>query len=217
VCLLALGLSAACSGDGSAPKSLADGSDAIAPSVALEGVSEPAVLTKARVLRAADVGAASLAAACLGEPRRSARPGGGLVVERVGVASETVTFREESGLRGCDDSPGPREADRRWCGSPFGRLYRDRLRDPRLGIGCRTAGGEPMGFAWIEPDARTRFVSVRQSGFVEVYRTAGGLPVRVSSASGVSVERSSATFDVSEHDERGGLLRAYRLDATVAG
>ena len=74
-----------------------------------------------------------------------------------------------------------------------------------------------MALVWVEPDPRTRFVAVRQPGYAEVYRTAGGLPVRISSVDGVSLERSSATVDVSEHDRGGSLVRKYRVDAAVAG
>jgi hypothetical protein len=211
-----LGLLTACDTDDARPKVLVDGSDARAPAVELEGVSEPAVLTKVRVARVGDVRAGSRAAECLRGPARDARPTG-RVVERIGVTSETVTLRDASGLKGCDDSPGRREENRRWCGSSFGRLYQGHLRDPRLDIaGCRTADGAPLGLAWVEPSQGTRYVAVEQEGYVEVYEVAGGLPVRVATSK-VHVQGSRATFDVSEHDAGGGLLRTYRLDAVPAG
>jgi hypothetical protein len=213
---LALGLSAACQGDGSAPETLLDGSDAVATGLELDNVSGKLVQTRVRATLARDVRTGSLAAACLGI-NAGETPPAGLVVERIGVSGETVTFRDASGLRACDDSDGPREADRRWCGGAFGRLDRGRLRDPRLDIGCRSADGDPIAFVWVEPDPRTRFVAVRQPGYVEVYRSAGGLPVRVSSVDGVSLERSSASVDVSEHDRGGNLIREYGIDAAVAG
>lgn len=74
-----------------------------------------------------------------------------------------------------------------------------------------------MGFAWIQPDPRTRYVALAQRGFVEVYEVAGGLPVRVASTTGVDIERSRATFTVSEHDPQGHLIDTYALDASVAG
>jgi hypothetical protein len=209
-------LLAACSSDDRVPTRLIDGSDAIGPAFELEGASGQAVLTKARIVRVRDLRAGSLATACI-----RAHGGGtgspGLVVERIGVTGETVTFRDVSGLRGCDNSAGTREGNRRWCGTVFGRLYGGRLRDPRLNIGCTTSGGGPMGFVWIEPASRARFVVVRQPGFVEVYRPVARLPVRVSSTTELSIEDASATFEISEHDERGRLVREYRVAASVAG
>jgi hypothetical protein len=57
---------------------------------------------------------------------------------------------------------------------------------------------------------------VEQHGYVEAYRVAGGLPVRVANTD-VDVGRSSALFVVSEHDRDGRLLRAYRIEPRVAG
>lgn len=211
-----LGLLTACHAEDSAPQSLVDGSDAQAPSVELEGVSKPAVLTKVRALRVGHIAAGSRAAECLRGPARGTRPIA-RVVERVGVTTETVTLRDPSGLRGCDDSLGPREKGRRWCGSSFGLLYEGRLRDPRLDIaGCSGFDGTPIGLAWIEPSRGTRYVAVEQPGYVEVYERAGGLPVRIAT-SDVHVQGSRATFDISEHDARGELLRRYSLDVVPAG
>lgn len=207
----------ACSTDDAAPTRLMDGLDASPPPVELEGVSNPAVLTKLRVVAVAAVEPGSLAADCLRGRARAAHPTG-RVVERIGVASETVTLRDPSGLHGCDDSPGRREGDRRWCGSSFGRLYGGHLRDPRLDIaGCTTADGVAMGFAWVEPTRGARYVVVEQPGYAEVYEIAAELPVRVATTAGVQVEGSRASFDISEHDARGRLLRRYRLEAVPAG
>jgi len=41
--------------------------------------------------------------------------------------------------------------------------------------------------------------------------------VRVATTSGVEIDRSSAGFEVLEHDADGRLVREYRLDAAVAG
>ena len=95
-------------------------------------------------------------------------------------------------------------------------LYDGHLRDPRVSIGCTTAGGKRVGFAWVEPANSARYVVVEQPGFVEVYEVADALPVRIATTSGVSIERSHATFEISEHDRQGALLREYRLDAAVA-
>jgi hypothetical protein len=169
-----------------------------------------------KIVRVGEVRAGSLAADCLRGPARGARPTGRLI-ERIGAASMTVTLRDASGLHACDDSPGRREADRRWCGAVFGRLYGGRLRDPRLSISCKTLDGKLMGFVWVEPDPGARFIAVRQPNFVEVYRTTVGLPVRVSTTVDVNAESSRASLDLSEHDERGRLVLRYRLEAAVSG
>lgn len=210
---------AGCSGDGDeVPRALMDGAPPPDLPVELASVTAPTVLTRATVVDASDVEAGSAASACLHGRFRAVR-GAGPVVTRTGVSSASVTFREESrhGLVGCDDSQGPREPGRRWCGASFGRLYGGRLRDPRLDVLCTTANGEPMGFVWVQPEIATRYVAVRQPGYVEVYEVAAGLPVRVATTSGVESEGSRASFELSEHDGEGRLIREYRLEAVVAG
>jgi hypothetical protein len=191
-----------------------DGSDAISPPVGLEGI-EDAVLTKARVVTPSER-AGTASASCLMH-EWSVRPAGDSV-ERVGVTTESVTFREvdNRGVFGCSRSVGPQDSERRWCGLAYGRLHQGRLRDPRLDILCGTTR-EPVGFAWVTPGPATRYVAVEQPGFVEVYRVLGELPVRVATVNGVDFERSSAHFDISEHDEQGRLTRRYTLEAAVAG
>ena len=193
-----------------------DGSPSRKPPVELEGVSGPAVLTRVRVTDVDEVRPRSLSADCLRARERPRTPTLPLV-ELIGVTSTTVTFEAASGLYGCDDSPGPRENDRRWCGTSFGRLYDGRLRDPRLDIaGCRTTAGEPMGYAWVEPSSEARYVAVEQTGYTEVYEPAGSLPVRIATTE-VQIEGSRASFHLSEHDASGKLLREYDLQAVPAG
>jgi hypothetical protein len=62
-----------------------------------------------------------------------------------------------------------------------------------------------------------RYVAVRQLGYTEVYPVRGRVPVRIASTTGVDLESSRASFEISEHDARGQLLRAYELEASVAG
>lgn len=174
------------------------------------------MLTKSQLVPAAAAVAGSLAGACLREWARAVRPTAD-VVERVGVQTESVTIRAGSGLYGCDNSPGPRENDRRWCGMSFGTLYGGHLRDPRLDILCTVADGSPVAFVWVEPTRRARYVVVRQQGFAEVYETTGRLPVRLATTEGVDVEEALATVDLSEHSGRGELIRRYMLEARVAG
>jgi hypothetical protein len=140
------------------------------------------------------------------------------VVTRIGVSSETVTFRERSAVAGCDTSRTTGADRERWCGGSYGRLFGGHLRDPRLDIaGCRTPDGDPIAFAWIEPRRGAEYVVVRQPGFAEVYPVVRGLPVRVATTSSIESDPIGATFDISEHDGAGRALRSYRLTARPAG
>ena len=212
-------LMAACDGsDVTVPKNLMDGSSATELPIDLEGIERSTVLTSVEVTRAAEIDAGSAVASCLQQDWDD-RPFGPIVV-RVGVSGESVTFRNRSrrGLYGCDNSEGPREESRQWCGGAFGQLDRGHLRDPRLDMGaCTTRAGGLLGFAWIQPSRGTRYVVVRQPGYAEVYEVAGGLPVRVTTTSDVEIEGSRAAFDTSEHGSDGELIRRYRLEARVAG
>lgn len=217
---LALGaVLAGCAGhtDFGVPSLLDGGSPGELP-VGLDGVDDPAVLTSASVVPVASIEPDSEAGRCLHDGFSGLDAVGSAVV-RVGVMSESVTFREASRVAvfGCSNSPGRREGDRRWCGGAYGQLYSGRLRDPRLSIACSTNDGVQVGFAWVEPSDNTRYVAVEQPEYTEVYEVAAGLPVRIFTVSGVDVETSSATFSVSEHDAEGRRLRQYELEAFVAG
>ena len=208
-----------CSGDEHAPSRLFDDAPVPELPVELEGVTSEWVLTRVRVISVADVEPGSMPASCLHVNWSEAEPAG-RVVERIGVASQSVTFRDASGrgLYGCDNSAGPREDDSRWCGGAFGRLYAGHLRDPRLDLGgCSTGGEDPVGFAWVEPQRNARYVVVEQPAYAEVYRVAADLPVRVAATSDMDTEESRATFRLSEHDVAGRLLRRYQVDAVVSG
>lgn len=200
------------------PTTLLDGSPVREAPVDLEGVDLPTVLTTVRVLRVGERGPGTASAACLHDRHRSL-DAAGQSIERVGVSSESVTLRESSGrgIFGCDNSLGPRESGRRWCGGVYGALHSGRLFDPRLSIGCQTRDGAPIGFVWIEPEPTARYVVVEQPGYAEVYEVAGGLPVRVATTADVETEGSRARIDLSEHLADGGLLRQYRLESTVSG
>ncbi len=212
-------LVAACDGnDDGAPTTLMNGAKAAELPVDLEGVENPAVLTSVTVRRVDEIEGASAVATCLQQDWDDLPYGP--IVMRVGVSGESVTFRNRSrrGLYGCDNSQGAREEDRRWCGGAFGQLYGGHLRDPRLDMGaCTTREGGLLGFAWIEPGPGAKYVVVQQPGYAEVYEVGGGLPVRVTTTSDVEIERSRATFELSEHDANGRVIRRYRVDARVAG
>jgi len=219
VLALSVACSAACAGDDSAPKRLMDDSEPAALPIDLQGIQTPVVLTTVRVVPASARDRETRSATCLDRGRGSERPRASSV-ERVGAHSETVTFEEESGsaVFGCDNSPGPREGDRRWCGGAYGQLFDGHLRDPRLDIGgCRTTEDEPIAFIWIEPGPATRYVAVRQPDFTEVYEPARGLPVRIATTSGFISDPLGVTINVTEHDASGKLLRSRRIDAAPAG
>jgi hypothetical protein len=215
---LAIVVSAGCADDGATPDRLLDGSETEAPPVELQGVDEPAVLTKVNVVQPSAQDDKERSASCLRD-HETLRPRGASA-ERITVHSETVTFEESSGraIFGCDDSPGTREGDRRWCGGAYGQLYAGELRDPRLNIGgCRTADEESIAFVWVQPDATARYIAVPQSGFTEVYESAGRLPIRVATTSGFIPDPLGVTIDMTEHDASGKLLRSRRVDAVPAG
>jgi hypothetical protein len=151
-----------------------------------------------------------------GGPFGNARPLGH-AVERVGLDGESVTFRDSVGLGACDRTTATQTGGSGWCGSSFGRLYGGHLRDARLDIaGCRGKDGAPIAFAWIEPIAHARYVVVAEPHGSEVYMTAASLPVRVST-SDVAADLTRARFHVTEHDDRGGLLRRLDLVSMPAG
>jgi hypothetical protein len=212
-------MAAACARDEKPPAWLIDGTPAERPSaVTLEGIAKDQIATTVNVVDARRVAPATRAAQCLRRARDHAAVG--LMVARVGVNGESVTFRSSSGqsLIACDRAATVSEGRDVWCGIAVGRLEHGRLQDPRLALaGCRTAAADPVAFAWVEPGRATRYVTVGQPGFTEVYRVASGLPVRVTTTSDIDQEGSRASFRITEHDGDGSLVRAYTLNARVAG
>jgi len=210
---------AGCAGDEQPPAQLIDGTPARRPSAAaLEDFATDQIVTSIKVVDTRRVAPATRAAQCLRRARD--HDAVGPVVVRVGVNGESITFRDSSGrsLIACDRAAASGEGRVVWCGIAIGRLEDGRLQDPRLDLaGCRTAAADPVAFAWVEPGRATRYVMVRQPGFTEVYRVASGLPVRISTTSGIDREMSRASFQITEHDGDGRLLRAYTLDASVSG
>ena len=199
------------------PAKLLDGSSARTVPVELEGVDGPALLTSVRVVAGAALRAVPAPARCA--QAFAPVPVSGPVVARTSVDTTSVTFRDATGvsLSACVDSAGPREEDRRWCGLAHGTLRSGRLPDPRLDIGCVTRDGARIATAWVEPGDNTAYVVVAQDGYAEVYEVAAGLPVRIGSTRDVDVARAGARFEISEHAGDGRLLRAYPLEAVIAG
>jgi hypothetical protein len=182
--------------------------------VTLEGVDGPAVVRRARVLRRSSLSPASQIGRCVS----AAADPGNVVVERVGVSGATVTFSDSLNreLRGCDASRARREGGTIWCGRAFARLRAGRLDDPRLSLTCRDAEGNPLGFAWIQPDPGATYVVVARSGYDEVHRVVTGLPVRVTTAD-VDQADATARLEVGEHGRDGRRLRSYEVEARVSG
>ena len=212
LCICALATTA-CREGSRAPTHLLDGAVAAAPPVNLEGVNGPVLQTAAHVvpdvLRSRD----PAVRACLRQG--SPRDGHGAAVVRVGVTGKSVTFRTAKGraLVACDGAQGRTMS---WCGRAYARLHDGRLRDPRLDLACANASGKTLAFAWIEPSRRAKYVVVRHRAYAEAFAVAAGLPMRVVT-SDVDLERSTATFDVSEHASDGRRLRAFRVETQVAG
>jgi hypothetical protein len=143
-----------------------------------------------------------------------------LVVERIGVFGESLTFadRDRRTVHACDGGVDPAGERRRpWCSGSAGRLFEGRLLDPRLDIGCRDGRGRPLAYAWIEPVAGTRWIGVDQGGYTEIYEVLGRLPVRVSSTRNIDLQRSRAVFEVSQYGVGGRELIRGRVEAAVAG
>jgi hypothetical protein len=157
---------------------------------------------------------------CLFRGDRSDVPADAVVVERIGVDGESLTFanRGRTGVYACDGGVDPAgERPRPWCGTVFGELVRDRLLDPRLDVLCRTHKGAPLAYAFVEPVAGAHWIGVEQDGYTELYEVLADLAVRVATTRSVSPARARATFAVSEYDVEGRELLRERLEAAVAG
>jgi hypothetical protein len=207
----------ACLGGDGPPRELVDGSAARAPSVKLDGVSSRQVETRAAALNLREA-ATGPVSRCLATTREHVPHSP--IVRRVGVEGASVTYRTASGREvvACDGTDPGNGHDPKWCGIALGRMRSGRLLDPRLDVAsCSTPSDEPVAFAWVEPGPATRYVAVGREGYVEVYPVIAGLAVRVATTSGIDVDTSSASFDVSEHDGAGKSLRSYTLRARVAG
>jgi hypothetical protein len=197
---------------------LADGAPARASPVVLEGVGQKAIATDLEVVPLARVSPRSALAGCLGLLSTDA-PVTKIVV-RTGVLGRSVTVGTVShrALYACDGRPAHGSGTAHWCGTAYGRLEHGRLLDPRLDLSaCTDAGGRPLAFAWMEARDDARYVAVRQPEYTEVYPVQGPAPVRIATTAGVDLEGSRTSFEISEHDARGQLLRAYELEASVAG
>jgi len=138
------------------------------------------------------------------------------VVERIGVHGRTITFRSRySSIHACDGNPHARPVYPPWCGGAAWTLRNGRVSDPRLDL-CYDKRSRPViGFGWINPVRHAEWIVVDQRGYREVYSAAEGLPVRVSTGSGLG-RLGSATFHIAQYDVRGVLLVRKKVVAAIA-
>lgn len=209
-------LLAAC-GSANAPQpSLVDGSTPADVPVTLSEVDN-AVMTRTTVVPARGLDAAALHACGLPPDLRDAAR----VVERVGVNGSSLTVRVgRSTVYGCDRIPDPADDPDRpygglWCDVSLGRLVGRALTDPRLGL-CTDGHGDQTAFVWVQPLPGAAWIVVSDPGMREIYESALGLPVRVTTTDDVH-RTGSASFDIEEYRANGSRVRAYTLDAAVAG
>jgi hypothetical protein len=176
------------------------------------------VISIGRVLRGTTLGRRF--ARCVDGFRFSSVAPNSKVVERIGVFGESLTFADRRGriLYACDgglDAAGERSPP--WCSGSAGRLFEGRLLDPRLDIGCRDRRGDPVAYAWIEPAAAAHWIGVDQGSYTELYEVLAGFPVRVSTKGNVELDRSRATFNITQYDAHGRELVRATVEAAVAG
>jgi hypothetical protein len=176
------------------------------------------VISVGRVLRRAALGRRLDECIVRGDRATVARDA--LVVERVGVDGESLTFanRNRTGVYACDGGLDPAgERHPPWCGTVFGELGDGHLLDPRLDINCRDRQGKALAYAFVQPVAGARWIGVEQDGYVEIYEALAALPVRIASTRGISTHEARTSFEVRQYDVEGRELVRSRLEARVAG
>jgi hypothetical protein len=201
---------AGCGGRGGRPARLLDGR----PAAELRSV-DGSVVAAGRV-----VDLDGRADTCLPPADRAGVAPTTLVVERIGVDGESITFanRDRSIVYACDGGIDPAgERGPPWCHTAVGEADRGRVLDARLDVACVDRRYHPLAYAFVEPVAGARWIGVRQDGYVEVYEVLGRLPVRVATTLGIDAENASATFDVTQYDAGGRELLHGKLEAAVAG
>jgi hypothetical protein len=209
---LVLLVAAACDNDGR-PKRLLYGE----PAAEFRPV-KGSVISQSRVLRRSTLGRRM--ESCLFPADRRAVPADAVVVERIGVFAESLTFanRRHSAVYACDGGVDP-AGERRlpWCGFVLGRIVEGRLFDPRLDVICQDRKHRPLAYAFVEPLAGARWIGVDQGSYTEMYEILARLPVRIASTGHIDNERSRATFAVTQYDVHGKELVKAEIDAAVAG
>jgi hypothetical protein len=117
----------------------------------------------------------------------------------------------------CDrpDAAHVRAHAHRWCGT-VGKLMHGTLLDPRLDL-CAGDGGRLVAFAWVQPLPQARWIVIRDGRLADVYPTAAGIPVRVTTTHGIDLRGSSERVRVAQYDRHGRLLDDAELEASVSG
>jgi hypothetical protein len=208
--IVLIGLLAACD-HGGRPKQLLYGESA--------GEFRPvqgSVISRVRVLDASRLG--NRFGLCTTESGHGAFPPQTVVVERIGVFSESLTFADarRTTLFACDGGVDPAgERKPPWCGGSAGVLHGGKLLDPRLDVLCRTNDGHRLAYAWVEPVAGAHWIGIDQGSYVEIYEAAAGFPVRV--ATRRNIHGSQAEFEVMHYGPGGRELVRERVEAAVAG
>jgi len=211
LCLLGVFAAAlSASAAGRVPRHLIDGSVPPAVPQVLRVQSNAFVMTKVRVVKAREI--PRLMRACVFRERL---PHGDLVVERIGVNGRDITFPElNSTIFGCDRNPRASRPGELWCGKAGWSWHGGPVRDPRIDLCTDRHGQVIVAFGWIDALPHAKWIVIYQPGFREVYPVAGGMPVRVSTVSGIA---SSTTFHTAQYDARGVLLARRVVRASVGG
>jgi hypothetical protein len=145
---------------------------------------------------------------------------GTVVVERIGVFSESLSFTDKRGttLYSCDGGDDPSgERAPPWCGRSAGRLSHGRLIDPRLDILCIERNGRPLAYLWVDPVRQAHWIGVDQGAYSELYEVLADLPVRVATNRGIQLGRARARLEVTQYDADGKPLLQGIVEAAVAG
>jgi hypothetical protein len=215
--LLAILLAAAgCNDTPATPSVLADGSAPPPLPKAVERLGQGVTNTRVRVIAGDQLTAANHA--CVLSELGRALHARDVAVERIDALGSSITFRPDHArlVYGCTSGTGEPPAHVHWCGHIAGKLRGDTLPDPRLDIGCRTAQGDAIGSVWIDPAPKVRWIVVRDRSRIQVYATAGSLPVRVTTTA-VDVEAATAVFKVEQYDGTGTRIAEGTLRTAVAG
>ena len=204
-------VSAGCGSSQPAVK-LTDGSAGKPLPAALERLGDTAVLTRERTVTLRSIDARGRA--CVARSASRVLVPRQTLVERIDHLGLSVTFRPRGGpfVYGCTSSG----SSSGWCGHVVGEVRQGHLVDPRLDIACRTAAGDAIGSAWIEPVAQARWIIVRGQGVIQIYPTAASLPVRVTTLS-TDIPTATAVFRVEQYDAQGTRVLEATLRTAVAG
>ncbi len=212
ILVAAVAVCAACGGDGGGvPETLVD--ETRPPALPAQLDLDDAVMTSTHVLP----GNASEAAGCVADvdarvPER--------IVERVGVVGRSLTFRARGipRLYSCNASAGAREPRGEWCNVAVGRVRGGHLTDARLSVAnCVDRDGSAVASAWLEPLPAARWLALEQDGYMEIYETGAGLPVRVATNRRVGEDGSSLRVRLAQYAADGSKLDQGEYELRVAG